>query len=190
METPVLIGIIAVAILVVVIVIISIRNSLIGLKNKVDYANGAVDAMFKQRYDLIPNLVATVKQYMEHERGLLEKLVELRSQAQQPNMNDEQRNDLNQQIDKTIKTFNIAVENYPNLKASEQFLHLQASLNECEGQLAAARRSYNAAVMNFNNAVEMFPTSIFASQMRYTVKPMITATQAEQQNPDVKNLFN
>ena len=181
--------IIAVLIILLVIIIISIRNRLIGLKNKVEYANGAVDAMFKQRYDLIPNLVATVKQYMQHESGLLERLVQLRTQAQNPNLTGQQKEDLNVQIDKAIKSFNITVENYPNLKASEQFSRLQASLNECEGQLAAARRTYNAAVMNFNNAVEMFPTSIFASQMGYKTKSMITATQAEQQNPNVGNLF-
>jgi len=178
-----------VLVVVLIIIIISIRNRLIGLKNKVDYANGAVDAMFKQRYDLIPNLVATVKQYMQHESGLLERLVQLRSQAQRPNLTDQQKNDLNTQIDSAIKSFNITVENYPNLKASEQFSRLQASLNECEAQLAAARRTYNAAVMNFNNAVEMFPTSVFARQMGYQTKQMITATQAEQQNPNVSNLF-
>lgn len=176
-------------IVLIVIIIISIRNSLIGKKNKVEYANGAVDAMFKQRYDLIPNLVASVKQYMQHESGLLERLVQLRSQAQQPNLSEHQRNNLNNELDHALKTFNISVENYPNLKASEQFSRLQASLNECEGQLAAARRTYNAAVMEYNNAIEMFPSSIFASQMGYVRKEMITASEQEQVNPNVGNLF-
>lgn len=171
------------------IIIISLKNRLIGLKNKVEYANGAVDAMFKQRYDLIPNLVATVKQYMQHESSLLERLVQLRTQAQTPGITDKEKNELNGQIDQAIKSFNISVENYPDLKASEQFSRLQASLNECEGQLAAARRTYNATVMDYNNAIEMFPTSIFASQMNYQRKEMITATQTEQQNPNVGNLF-
>lgn len=176
-------------IVVVAIIIISLKNKLIGLKNKVDYANGAVDAMFKQRYDLIPNLVASVKQYMQHESGLLERLVELRTKAQSTGITDTQKNELNGQIDQAIKSFNISVENYPDLKASEQFSRLQASLNECEGQLAAARRTYNATVMDYNNAIEMFPTSIFASQMNYQRKEMITASQAEQQNPNVGDLF-
>lgn len=183
-----IIGVVGAAIL-LVLIYISMRNRLIGLKNKVDYANGAVDAMFKQRYDLIPNLVAAVKQYMQHESGLLEKLVQLRSQAQVPNLDEHSRNEINSQIDQAIKTFNITVENYPDLKASEQFSKLQASLNECEGQLAAARRTYNAAIMTYNNAVEMFPTSMVASRMGYTVKEMIKATQTEQQNPNVGNLF-
>ncbi|MFR9166214.1 MAG: LemA family protein [Dysgonomonas sp.] len=154
-----------------------------------EYANGSVDAMFKQRYDLIPNLVATVKQYMEHESGLLEKLVNLRSQSQKQNLTDDEKIRLNNQLDKTIKAFNVTVENYPNLKASEQFTMLQASLNECEGQLAAARRTYNAAVMDYNNAVEMFPTNIFASLMHYPKKEMINTTEAERQTPNVSDLF-
>lgn len=183
-----IIGVAGVIVL-LLLIYISMRNRLIGLKNKVNYANGAVDAMFKQRYDLIPNLVAAVKQYMKHESGLLEKLVQLRNQTQSPNMDEHSRNEVNSQLDQVIKAFNITVENYPDLKASEQFSKLQASLNECEGQLAAARRTYNAAVMSYNNAVEMFPTSMVASQMGYTTKEMIKATEAEQVNPNVGNLF-
>lgn len=181
--------IILAVIAVVAIIIVSIYNRLIGLKNKVEYANGAVDAMFKQRYDLIPNLVSTVKQYMEHEKGLLEKLVELRSQSQRSDLTDNEKAALDQQFDKAMKSFNITVENYPNLKASEQFMMLQSSLNECEGQLAAARRTYNAAVMNYNNAIEMFPSNIFASRMNYQRKEMIKATETEQQKPNVSELF-
>lgn len=180
---------ILIPIVVVVLIIISIRNGLIAKKNKVEYANGAVDAMFKQRYDLIPNLVASVKQYMQHESGVLERLVQLRSQTQQPNLSDQQRNSLNKELDQAFKSFNISVENYPNLKASEQFTKLQSSLNECEGQLAAARRTYNAAVMEYNNAIEMFPSNIFASQMGYVRKEMIEAAEQERVNPNVGNLF-
>ncbi len=176
-------------IVLLLIVVIIIYNRLIGLKNKVEYANGAVDAMFKQRYDLIPNLVATVKQYMQHERGLLEDLVRLRTQSQNSDLSVQEKSKLNEQLDKAFRSFSITVENYPNLKASEQFTMLQASLNECEGQLAAARRTYNAAVMSYNNAIEMFPSSIFASLMNYQRKEMIKASAEEQQNPNIGNLF-
>ena len=172
-----------------ILVFIGIYNRLIGLKNKVDYANGAVDAMFKQRYDLIPNLVAAVKEYMQHERGLLEELTSLRSKSQSPDLNEADRNVLNTQIDQAIRAFNVTVENYPNLKASEQFSMLQASLNECEGQLAAARRTYNATVMDYNNGLEMFPTNIVASMMSYQRKTMIEASETEKQNPNVSELF-
>jgi LemA protein len=188
MSTGLIITIVVIAFL--LIVIVSIYNRLVARKNAVDYANGAVDAMYKMRFDLIPNLVATVKQYMQHERGLLEKLTELRSQAMsKQNFTDQERSNFDQRFDQAVKTFNIAVENYPNLKASEQFSQLQSSLNECEAQLAAARRTYNAAVMEYNNALEMFPSNIMAGLMHYKRKEMITIPQNERTNPNVGNLF-
>jgi LemA protein len=127
---------------------------------------------------------------MQHERGLLEKLTELRSgAADKSNWDAKQMNEWEQQYRQTIKSFNVTIENYPNLKAGEQFSRLQASLNECEAQLAAARRTYNAAVMDYNNALEMFPSNIVASVMNYRRKDMIEAGQQERQNPNVGNLF-
>lgn len=173
-----------------IFIVISLKNRLIALKNKVDYANGAINTMCKQRYDLIPNLVASVKQYMQHEKQLLENLVRLRSSTQNNALDETQRDHINNELDQAIKSFNITVENYPDLKANEQFSKLQASLYECEAQLAATRRTYNATVMDYNNAVEMFPTSYFAKRMNYQPKSMITITQAEQLNPNVSNLFS
>jgi LemA protein len=176
---------------VLILVYISIYNGLVSRKNQVAYADGAVNVMFKNRYDLIPNLVATVKQYMQHERGLLEKLTELRSGiADKTHLDAKQMNEWEQQYRQTMKSFNVTVENYPDLKAGEQFSRLQASLNECEAQLAAARRTYNAAVMEYNNALEMFPSNIVASMINYRRKDMIEASLQERQNPNVANLFS
>ena len=175
----------------ILIVIISLYNKLISRKNSVDYANGSVDAMYKQRFDLIPNLVAAVKQYMNHESGLLQKLTELRTSGNtDQNLTAQERSNLDQRFEQAIKAFNITVENYPDLKASEQFTRLQASLNECEAQLAAARRTYNAAVMEYNNALEMFPSNIMAGMMSYKRKEMITIPQSERTNPNVGDLFS
>jgi LemA protein len=147
--------------------------------------------MFKNRYDLIPNLVATVRQYMQHEKSLLEKLTELRTGTMdKSNMDIKQMNEWEHQYNRTMRAFNVTVENYPDLKAGEQFSRLQASLNECEGQLAAARRTYNAAVMDYNNALEMFPSNIVASMINYKRKDMIEVTQQERQNPNVGDLFS
>lgn len=174
----------------VLLIIISMYNRLISRKNSVDYANGAVDAMYKQRFDLIPNLVAAVKQYMQHESGLLERLTNLRSHGKpETDLSGAQRSQLDQEFTQAMKAFNITVENYPDLKASEQFSRLQASLNECEAQLAAARRTYNAAVMDYNNALEMFPSNIMANMMNYKRKDMITIPEAEKINPNIGNLF-
>ena len=173
------------------ITIITIYNKLISRKNAVEYANGTVDAMYKQRFDLIPNLVAAVKQYMQHESSLLQKLTELRSGGNaEHDMNANDRSELDKRYAEAIKTFNITVENYPDLKASEQFSSLQASLNECAAQLAAARRTYNAAVMDYNNTLEMFPSNIVANMMNYKRKEMITIPNTERVNPNVSDLFN
>jgi LemA protein len=171
-----------------ILVYIFIYNSLVSKKNQVEYAEGSINTMFKQRFDLIPNLVATVKQYMQHERGLLEKLTELRS-GNAGKWDAQSMKEWEQKYEPAMKMFMVTVENYPNLKAGEQFLNLQASLNECEAQLAAARRTYNAAVMEYNNALEMFPSNLVASMMHYKRKTMIEATQQERQTPNVGNLF-
>lgn len=171
-----------------VLVYIFIYNSLVSKKNHVEYAEGSINAMFKQRFDLIPNLVATVKQYMQHERGLLEKLTELRS-GNSGAWDAASINEWEKKYEPTMKLFRMTVENYPDLKAGEQFLRLQASLNECEAQLSASRRTYNAAVMEYNNALEMFPSNIVASMIHYRRKTMIEATQQERQTPNVGNLF-
>ncbi|MDR0558933.1 MAG: LemA family protein [Prevotellaceae bacterium] len=177
-----------IVIIVVFLIIVSIYNSLVSKKNHVEYAEGAVNVMFKNRYDLIPNLVATVKQYMQHERGLLEKLTELRS-GNVSTWNVSQMNEWEQKFNQAMKSLNVTVENYPDIKAGEQFINLQVSLNECEAQLAATRRTYNSAVMDYNNALEMFPSSIVATFMKYKRKNMIEATQQERQTPNVGNLF-
>jgi len=173
---------------ILIIAYIGMYNGLVSRKNQVEYADGAVNVQFKKRFDLIPNLVSTVKQYMQHERGLLEKLTELRT-GDVSKFNPEQMKEWEQRYDQAMKSFKVTVENYPDLKAGEQFLHLQASLNECEAQLAAARRTYNAAVMDYNNSLEMFPSNIVASMMNYKKKEMIEATQQERQTPNVGNLF-
>jgi LemA protein len=159
-------------------------------KNQVEYADGAVNVMFKNRYDLIPNLVSTVKQYMQHEKTLLENLTALRSGiADKSHLDMKQISEWEQQYKRVIKSFEVTVENYPDLKAGEQFSQLQASLNECEAQLAAARRTYNAAVMDYNNALEMFPSNIVASMTGYKRKEMINISLLERQAPSIEGLF-
>lgn len=176
-------------VLLLIIIVISLRNSLINRKNKVEYAFSSIDVMLKKRRDLIPNLVASVKEYMTHERELLSKITELRSQVMQENLPDNQRFDLENQIGGMLGRLRIAVEAYPDLKANTNVLQLQASLNEVEEQISASRRAYNAAVLSYNNAVEMFPTSIFANSMGYERKASFEIPQAERENVNVKELF-
>jgi LemA protein len=175
--------------LLLLVLFMVLYNSLIAKKNQVDYAFSGIDVQLKKRHDLIPNLVATVRQYMEHERGLLERITELRARAISPNLPEGERMQVEAALSTALRSLMIAVENYPNLKANENFLHLQASLNEIEEQLAAARRAYNAAVTDYNNAIEMFPTNFVASMMGLSRRTVFEATEQERATPDVAQLF-
>ncbi|AQQ70215.1 LemA family protein [Limihaloglobus sulfuriphilus] len=171
------------------IVFILIRNSLVGKKNEVERVFSTIDVMLKKRYDLIPNLVATVKQYMTHEKELLTDVTRLRASAMKGGMSSDERVNLDNMISKTLGGIMVAVENYPQLKANENFMHLQASLNEIEEQISAARRAFNSAVTDYNNAVEMFPTNVVAGMMNYTRKQVFETSELERQNPNIGGLF-
>jgi LemA protein len=167
--------------------LVMMYNGLVANKNQVENAFASVDVMLKKRSDLIPNLVATVKQYMQFEQQTLVEVTRLRSRA--ASATGDARIDLENQISRAIGNIMVAVEAYPELKANQNFVHLQESLNEVEEQISAARRFYNSAVNDYNNAVEMFPTNIMAQSMNYRLKKMFEATEQERRNVDVGNLF-
>jgi len=173
----------------IAIVVMVLYNGLISKKNQVEYAFGGMDVMLKKRYDLIPNLVSTVQQYASHERELLEKVTALRTQALQNNLSHDQKVDLDNQISGALGQIMVAVEAYPDLKANENFLQLQASLNEVEEQISAARRAYNAAVTDYNNGIEMFPSNLMAGMMHLKRKAVFEITEVERQNLNVGELF-
>ena len=130
-------------------------------KNQVNNAFSTVDVILKKRYDLIPNLVETVKGYGEHEKEIFEKVTSLRSTAMNSKEKDEivkLDNDISQGINKLL----LLAERYPALKASDNYLKLQESLENVENELSAARRTYNAAVTEYNISLESFPTIIIA----------------------------
>ncbi len=163
-------------------------NTLITRKNQIDYAQGAVDALLKKRFDLIPNLVATVKGYATHERELLEKVTELRSRIGQTKNSDE-RMGMESQMSGLLGRLLVQLEAYPDLKANQNFLQLQAALNEIEEQISAARRSYNGAVVEFNNAIEMFPSNMIASWMGLKRRKVFEVAEGESAAPNVGELF-
>src|SRR5688572_7451014 len=140
-----------IAVVVVGIFGITVYNNLVRRRNVVDQAFSTIDVQLTQRYDLIPKLVETVKQYMGHERSLLEDITRLRSQAVAATTPAD-RIAADNQLTRAMGQLNVTMENYPQLKASDTFVQLQRSLNEVEEQLAAARRSYNAAVTDYINA--------------------------------------
>jgi len=165
-------------------------NTLISRKNQVENIFGSVDAVLKKRFDLIPNLISSVQQYMSHEKELLEKITQWRSQAMKPNLSDETKIDLDQKMSSALGSIMVAVENYPDLKANQNIMHLQRTLTEVEAQISAARRAYNQAVTDYNNAIEMFPTNIMANMMHFTRKAVFETEEHERQNINVKELFN
>ena len=174
----------------VLIIIFLMYNSLIAKKNQVENAFASTDVMLKKRYDLIPNLVSSVKQYMQHEANLLTQVTELRAKAMSGGLSSDQAVDLNNKITQALGGIMVAVENYPELKANENFMQLQRSLNEIEEQISAARRAFNASVTSFNNSVEMFPTNIMANMMGYSRRQLFEIPESERQSPNVGNLFN
>ena len=182
--------IIIIAAVAIVLGAITLYNGLISAKNQVENVFGSIDALLKKRYDLIPNLVSAVQNYMQHERGTLTEITELRAKAVSGSLSNDEKVELDNKLTKTLGGIMVAVENYPDLKANQNFIQLQAALNETEEQISAARRAYNAAVTQYNNAVEMFPTSVMASMMSYRRKNVFQIPGEERKNVDVKGLFS
>ena len=174
----------------IVAVIAMMYNGLINKKNQVENSFGGMDTQLKKRYDLIPNLISSVQQYMKHESETLTKITELRSQAMSGDISDDERVSLDNKITSELGGIMVAVENYPDLKASDNFNQLQRSLNEVEEQISASRRAYNASVTTFNNGVEMFPTNILAGMMKMKRKEVFEIPEIERKNVDVGDLFN
>ncbi|HYC51471.1 MAG TPA: LemA family protein [Gemmatimonadaceae bacterium] len=167
---------------------VSMYNSLVRRRNMVDQSYATIDVQLTQRYDLIPKLVETVKQYMTHERSLLEEIVRLRSRAvQSTTPGDRIRAD--NELSGALSRLNVTMENYPQLRSSENFVQLQRSLNEVEEQLAAARRTYNAAVTDYNNAVQTFPSSMIAGSTGFGLRQMFAADSQKRGDVDMKGLF-
>ncbi len=172
-----------------ILAIVLMYNGLVGRKNATENAFAGMDAMLKKRYDLIPNLVATVQQYMEHEKSTLTQVTEMRAKAMAGGLSTDEKVALDNQISKAIGGIMVAVESYPDLKANQNFDQLQRTMTEIEEQISAARRAYNAAITSYNNGIEMFPTNILAGMMNYKRKEVFVIPEVQRENVDVHNLF-
>ncbi len=160
-------------------------NSFIRKRNKVEEAFATMDVYLKQRYDLIPNLVETVKGYAKHETDTLEKVVAARSKAMNAKSTDEAVKEDNN-LTQTLKSLFALAENYPDLKANESFLNLQGQLQKIETDIAQSRKYYNAIVRNYNTGVELFPQSIVAQLFKFERKSMFeVSAEAERENVSV-----
>ncbi len=142
---------------VIVLAVISIYNALVGLRNQVDNAWSQIDVQLKRRHDLIPNLVETAKGYMQHERGTFEAITEARSRAMGAH-NVAEAGKAEGALTEALSKFMLVVENYPELKANQNFLSLQETLTSTENKIAFARQAYNDQVLFYNNKIQMFPS--------------------------------
>ncbi len=163
---------------------ISIYNGLIRLKILVDEAWSGIDVQLKRRYDLIPNLVETVKGYAKHEKSLFEKVTQLRSAAMNAQGAEEKAKAENA-LSNSLKTVFALAENYPELKANENFMKLQDELSMIEDEIQAARRYYNGTVRDYNTKLLVFPVNIIAGMMKFTPRPFFGATEEEKQTVKV-----
>jgi LemA protein len=163
------IWIVLIIIAVFVFVVVGIYNSLITLRNRADNAWAQVDVQLRRRYDLIPNLVETVKGYAKHEREVFQNVTEARAQAINAGTVKEQGQAENM-LTGALKSLFAVVENYPDLKANQNFLMLQEELAGTEGKIAYARQFYNDTVMKFNMKQQVFPSNIIANMFNFKEK--------------------
>ncbi len=166
--------------IVVVLIVgaIYIYNGLIRAKVRVDEAWSDIDVQLKRRYDLIPNLIETVKGYAKHEKAVFEKVTEQRTQAMNATGSAEKEKAENM-LSGTLKSLFAVAENYPDLKANENFLELQRELTDTEDKIQAARRFYNGNVREFNTKIQVFPNSLLAGILGYKAREFFQAEEED-----------
>jgi len=175
MWVPIAIGVV---VLLIAIFLIVVYNGLVGKRNQVRNAWGQIDVQLNRRHDLIPNLVNSVKGFMEHERGILERVTELRSQAISAGANVPQRAEAENQLTGALRSLFAVAENYPQLRANENMLALQEELSSTENRIAFSRQHYNDSVMEYNTARETIPAVFVAGMLGFAHEPLFTLDAA------------
>lgn len=169
----------------IIIYVLASYNSFVKLNNKVKEAFSTMDIYLKKRWDLIPNIVETVKGYVQHEKDTLKEVVELRNSAYEK-MSDTEKIKTNEQLSSGISKVMALAEAYPDLKSNENFKDLSKELSKVEDDIANSRKYYNGVVRIYNNKVEMFPSNIFAGLFGYKSKTMFEANTNERENVKVE----
>lgn len=165
-------------ILVILAFIVATYNGLVTSRQKVKNAWSQIDVQLQRRFDLIPNFVETVKGYMTHEKDTLAKVTELRTSWANANTVDEKA-ELNNQLSSTLKTIMAVSENYPDLKANQNFLDLQEELRNTENKISFSRQFYNDTVTRYNTKLEVFPSNIIAGLFNFTAESLFSAESDE-----------
>ena len=182
MEIPI---IILVVVAVLVFYIISLNNTLVKMKLTVNEAVADIETFLKQRYDMIPNLVETVKGYAKHEKAIFENVSELRSKAMSAG-SIEDKIKLEGELQKGISKIFAIAESYPALKANENYLNLQANLKDMEDEIQKSRRFYNGTVRDFNTKIQVFPNNVIVGILGFKEFPFFEAEEEEKKNVEVK----
>ena len=172
-------------------------NTMVSKEEAVQAAVGNLQTAYQKRADLIPNLVATVKNYAEYESGTLTAVVEARAKATQVTLDAENLTEENlkafqaaqDEMSGALSRLLVTVEQYPDLKANQNYLDLQSQLEGCENGIANARRQFNETVQDYNTFIRMFPTNLIAKLFGFHQKPYFEASQGAEKAPDVKGLF-
>jgi len=186
MDPLLILGIIVIFVVVIFLLIfVSYYNRIIRLENRIDNSWAQIDVQLRRRAELIPNLMETVKGYMKHEKEVLENVTKARSSlmnAKTPQKNVEADN----MLTGALKTLFAVAENYPDLKANQNFLNLQDELTHTEDKIAYSRQHYNDTVLSFNNTIETFPGNFFARRMGKKTREMLQIPEASRELPKVK----
>ena len=174
------IGIIVLGIMLVIV--LGMYNSIVTMKNKVKQAESGIDVYLNQRFDLIPNLVECVKGYSKHEEKIFTEIANLRTAYMKQHNNLKDAEVLNNKMNQLI----VVAENYPELKASEQYLNLQRTLTKLESQLQAARRIYNMEVTDYNNTISVVPSNLVASLFGFKEENLFEIEEYKRENINIK----
>lgn len=174
-----IIGLVILAIVVILVIyVIAKYNGLVTLRQRVKNGWSQIDVQLQRRFDLIPNLIETVKGYMEHESGVLEKISELRSSWANAQTVADKAN-LDTQLSETLKTIMAVAENYPDLKANQNFMSLQQELTNTEDKISYSRQFYNDIVTKYNTELEVFPSNIVASIFKFKPEALFEVDSEE-----------
>ena len=177
--------ILLIALAVAALWVIAVYNGLIKMKNRVDEAWSDIDVQLKRRYDLIPNLINTVKGYAAHEKEVFEKVTEARTRAMNAGSTQEKAEAENM-LSGTLKSLFAVSENYPDLKANQNFLELQRELTDTEDKIQASRRFYNGNARDFNIKIQVFPNNLIAGILNFTKREFFEAAEGEKENVKVE----
>lgn len=170
--------------IIIVIYLITSYNGLVGKRNKVKDSWSQIDIQLKRRFDLIPNLVNTVKSYARYEEETLQKVIEARNKFMKASSPSEEM-EANANLTSELNRLAVVVERYPNLKANESYKNLQNQLVETENKISFSRQFYSDTVMNYNNAVQSFPSNIIASMFNFKEADYFEALEEERKNVNI-----